>query len=252
VSEGVVDHLETVQIDEQQREWVTLPTGRAHRLLQALLKQRPIGKLGHQIEVRQPADTLFGALALGYIGQHVDETQRTVVAIPLDADAVPGAEHATVLAPVPDLTLPVPAAIEHVPHLRLQSILGTAAPQDTLQGGADRLRRLIARYFAEGAVDPQDPVPSIGDHDRLLRLLEDAGGQTQLRLGISGPRKVVQSQQHPIRVPVRTANDAHRRLNGAAGRVGRMIRLQRQERILPGQDRPEDKQKNRSDLQNDF
>lgn len=58
---GVVDPLETVEVDEQHRRGAVGPLGPSSRMLQPLLEQQPIRKPGHRIvqgDVPEPAGDL--------------------------------------------------------------------------------------------------------------------------------------------------------------------------------------------------
>jgi hypothetical protein len=64
VSERVVDFLETVQIDQQHREALVVTMRAQDRLLQAIEKQRAVGKIGERVVVREVGNALAGQVAL--------------------------------------------------------------------------------------------------------------------------------------------------------------------------------------------
>jgi hypothetical protein len=72
VAEGVVDFLEPVQVQIEQRER-TLTAARARdRLLQQMLKLHAIRHLGQRVVSRQVADPALRTLALGDVAGDVD------------------------------------------------------------------------------------------------------------------------------------------------------------------------------------
>ena len=72
VAEGVVDLLEAVQIQIQQRERALVAARARDRLLQQMLELHAVRHLGERVVARQVADAPLGALALGDVARHVD------------------------------------------------------------------------------------------------------------------------------------------------------------------------------------
>ena len=81
VTEGVVDVLEPIEIEEHHghRTTVALASRRGQRLIEASLQVRAVGEIRQRVEMRQVADLLLGRLALG----DVDETADVVFSVPL-------------------------------------------------------------------------------------------------------------------------------------------------------------------------
>ena len=64
MSERVVDLLEAVQIEQQQRERRALAGGDARRLVEAIVQQRAVRQIGQRVVIRQVRETLLDAAAL--------------------------------------------------------------------------------------------------------------------------------------------------------------------------------------------
>ncbi len=72
VAEGVVDFLEMVHVDVQQRHALADAARPRDRLLQQVLELHAVGDLGERVVARQVADAALGALAFGDVARHVD------------------------------------------------------------------------------------------------------------------------------------------------------------------------------------
>ena len=73
VAQGVIDGLEMIQIQVQQRHLVARVLGPCHRQLKAIPKQHAVGQAGKWVMVRQEIDARLGLLALVDVlneGQH--------------------------------------------------------------------------------------------------------------------------------------------------------------------------------------
>ena len=69
MAERVVDLLEPVEIHDQDRQWVARAQRVRHGLLEAVLKQRAVGKIGEGVVIREMANALLCARALAaYFG----------------------------------------------------------------------------------------------------------------------------------------------------------------------------------------
>jgi hypothetical protein len=65
MAEGVVEGLEMVQVDEQQRPLPPVAGAGRHRLVQPIQQQAPVRQLGQGIVESQMFDLVFRGLALG-------------------------------------------------------------------------------------------------------------------------------------------------------------------------------------------
>ena len=69
VAGGLVEDLEVVEIDEQQRPFSPAARAAGERLLQTVEEQATVGQLGQGIVIGEVLDLLFGRLALGDVDQ---------------------------------------------------------------------------------------------------------------------------------------------------------------------------------------
>jgi hypothetical protein len=67
VAEGVVDLLEAVQVQQQQRGGQPLPAGEMHRLLGAVPEKGTVGQPGELIGERLVGQRAFQLLALAHV-----------------------------------------------------------------------------------------------------------------------------------------------------------------------------------------
>ena len=74
VAERVVDLLEAVEIDQQQREALAVAALARERVLDAVAQQHAVGETGERIVMRHVGDLVGAALALGDVGEGAQET----------------------------------------------------------------------------------------------------------------------------------------------------------------------------------
>ena len=81
MAERVVDVLEAVEIDQEQRA-ALLPMGRvAQRLVERLAHHRAVGQAGQRIEPGEPVDLLLGAALLGEVGADAAEAEEAAAIV---------------------------------------------------------------------------------------------------------------------------------------------------------------------------
>ena len=73
VAEGVVDLLELVEVDQDDREQAAVAPAARHRLAQAVLEQEPVGQAGQRVVLGEMQHAGFGPLAFGDVGRGADE-----------------------------------------------------------------------------------------------------------------------------------------------------------------------------------
>src|SRR5215211_729760 len=79
VSQGVVDALEAVQVEKQERH-PDLPASRPrYRLVHAVMQEPPVGQLRKQVVVGQTVETSLGELPFGYVAQQQQAVCAPVV-----------------------------------------------------------------------------------------------------------------------------------------------------------------------------
>ncbi len=64
MAQRVVDLLEAVQVEQQQRDGCSLAVGDPRRLLEAIVQERPVRQLGQRVVIRQVRQALLDAPAL--------------------------------------------------------------------------------------------------------------------------------------------------------------------------------------------
>ena len=64
MSERVVDLLEAVQVEQQQRQRLALAGGDARRLVETIVQERAVGQVGQRVVIRQVDEALFDPAAL--------------------------------------------------------------------------------------------------------------------------------------------------------------------------------------------
>ena len=72
MAEGVVDLLEAIHVEVQQRERGLVAQRARDRLLQQVLELHAVRHLGQRVVTREVADAPLGALALGDVAHHED------------------------------------------------------------------------------------------------------------------------------------------------------------------------------------
>jgi len=73
VPKRIVDRLEAVEIDQQQREFVTLPARSPHRGLDLAAQQNAVRETRQRVMMRHMRNLFFVALALADVGERADE-----------------------------------------------------------------------------------------------------------------------------------------------------------------------------------
>jgi hypothetical protein len=89
--------------------------GRQHPR-QPVTQQHAVGQVGKRVVVGQPFDALLVVFLLGNVDESTDVMNDLAVFVAIHADRHPLRENLAVLAPVPQLALPVADFIGH--HVR--------------------------------------------------------------------------------------------------------------------------------------
>ncbi len=123
VPERVVDELEVVEVDEQQRDRALAPPRARDRGAHARLELRAVGEPGQRVEEREPAQLLLGPHVLGDVlaGQHHDHAALGVGQrgrLPGDAAAPPATRDDLRLVALDRLLAAADQALERLPRLR--------------------------------------------------------------------------------------------------------------------------------------
>ncbi|MCY1425710.1 hypothetical protein D9M71_415050 [compost metagenome] len=195
VAETVVDVLEAVEVDEKNGAVEVVVGGFDQRQLQAALEQQAVGQAGERVVVGLVVEPRLGVLERRDVGEHTDVVGDLLLAIAHGADGEPFGVGLAVLAAVPDLALPVPFAIQLVPHGGVEGAV-------VLTGGehAGRLAEgfflAVAGDLAESAVDRGDALFGVGDHHAFGGAFEDGGCLPQFFLHLLALGDVAGDGQH--------------------------------------------------------
>jgi len=120
VPQGVVDQLEAVQVDEQQRATLTASLGARQRLAQATRELQPVRQAGERVVMGQMAQPLLRVLERGDVGEDGHVVRHGAGGILDLTDVLPCRIHLAVLALVPDLALPLTGALQRRPHVQVE------------------------------------------------------------------------------------------------------------------------------------
>ena len=205
VAEAVVDELESIEVEEEQREVVvriTLCAGEG--LADAVGEQGAIGQPGEPVVQRRPSQVGLGVLQLGDVGERAGQPRGMSLPIP---DRRCATQHPTgfaVVAPHLHLDLevlggPCDVGVERAPELR--KVAGQDAPEPLLGIRAHLLVRAaehllpVVRVVDAPAVEVPVPdgIPRPGHREReaLFAAAQLGFGRPALALG----RPVALAQQ---------------------------------------------------------
>ncbi|EXI73206.1 MAG: hypothetical protein AW07_02820 [Candidatus Accumulibacter sp. SK-11] len=164
VAEGVVDQLETVEVEEEDRCPLLRAPRATDRVADAFVEQAAVRQAGQRIVVREEVDVVLRALALGDVVEAADVVCDLALAAGDGGDRQPGREDLAVLAPIPDLAAPAPRAADAGPHFAVKAGL-LPARREQARRAADDLVAAVAADRRQRRVDRDDPLPGIGDAD---------------------------------------------------------------------------------------
>ena len=183
VAERVVDALEVVEVDEQQRQPRALAARQLHEPLELVVEARAVGQAGERVVVREVVDALLGRVAVADVA-HDGHAQPLAVAhhrahdeLHVDARAVLVHDHALVrglLARGDDRG--------DLGHVVGRDEVQRAPPEDLLQRVADQLQRRRVGVGDEAVLVEHDAFAA-GLHELgqpLLRLAHQLLGEAVL------------------------------------------------------------------------
>src|SRR5690554_3214916 len=130
MTETVVDMLEAIQIDKQQRSKALVTIAGFECLPQPVEQHAPVGQARERIIESESVGLLFGSPPKRHIGQRRYVVSELSRCIHDSTDGNPLRINFTVLAPVPDLTLPATLLINGAPHLAVKAGIVTPRTQD--------------------------------------------------------------------------------------------------------------------------
>ena len=166
--EGVIDELEVVEVDQQQRDRVVRARRARHAAAQLRLELRPVRKPRERVEVREAADLVLRAQPLGDVlagGEHADHLSALVAqqgVAPGDRAPLARAGDDVALV-VGELLVAAQGALEGGPP-RGAVLLGD---DDVVPVAADQVAVAVAEQLAAVAVEQIDRL--IGAQDEQDR-----------------------------------------------------------------------------------
>ncbi len=174
VPERVVERLEIVEIDEQQRALALAAHARRDGYPQTIVQQAAVRQAGQRVIEREMPDLFLCRLVRAHVGERRHVVGHHAVAIPDRGNRQPLREDLAILAAIPDLALPDAVAFDALAHRCVEArVVPSRTEQfrrltDALVGG-------VACDVGERLVDAQDDGIGIGDEHALLGL-ESGGG----------------------------------------------------------------------------
>ena len=153
MSEGIVDPLETIEVDVQQRQLQVVLAGVFERLVDAVLEEDPVAQTGEGVEVGEAARTRFGLFPFGDVdpdGEAADEFPLFVV---LGHGGKEDVELFSVLAHHGVGDVRHLAIAEEAGEGRAFRLAPRALVEEVEQGAADDLFFLVAELVEPGLAD---------------------------------------------------------------------------------------------------
>lgn len=167
VAAGVVELLEVVEVDEQQRAAQALALAGLQRMLQPVQQQPAVRQVGQGVVVGEADDGLLGALALGDVLHHADVVADRTVLVLDRGDAQELGVELAALAAVPQLTAPDAHRGQLRPHRAIELGALLAGAHQIALPAADGLLAAVAGDLAVGAVHLLDDRMGVGDDDGI-------------------------------------------------------------------------------------
>ena len=207
VAKRIVDVLEPVEVEEQQRQLLALAARADDRARQPFREQGPVREVGQGIEAGQVAQLLLGAFLVGDVveHQHVQGIAAAVV-VPDRAAFVRAQEFVAVLALLPQLAGPAPLVAQLAADFR---VVGSGVLRAVHQAGvaAHHFGGGVAGDALEGRVD-RDEIEVLVQHaDGLGHAAQHFAGDPPFVLGVAAVGDVARGPGDPPRPPGLVALD---------------------------------------------
>ena len=171
MAETVVDRLEVVQIDEENRHPRAGSLRDLERMLESRVDEQPVGQSRQRIVVGQPAQAGFGFLEVGDIGKYPDVMAVAARWVTHHADRHPLGVDLAILAPVADLALPMSLLEQTGPHVTVEGLV--MAPRTQARGGlAEHFVLAVAGNLGESPIHRDDGRIEVGHQHAVTRALE--------------------------------------------------------------------------------
>jgi hypothetical protein len=181
MAERVVDDLEAVEIDEQDRQFGFIAVRPLHCLVQPVAQQQSVRQTGERIVVRLMVELIVRPAQLGDIREHADVVGDAALAVIHGTDRQGFEKGLSILAPVPELALPAPGGRQFLPHPDIEIPILTTRLQHA-RVAPDHLLLAVTGDLRERPVHRNDATVGGGDRDALGAAVEDGGRLLQPRL----------------------------------------------------------------------
>ena len=222
VPQGVVDHLEVVQVDEQEREGLPAALALDQRHPQAVEEQLAVGKLRESVVIREVTDPLVSSPLFGDVAEGADDLAQRPLGLQagLRAHQHPGALSSARAAEAHDHVSHGPAPGDRGEHgiaarsernallpQRISLEIDRAVSEQALRGRSEesqrrRVRvnnpsvRVVKRHADAQSLD-HPAQPGLAEAQLLAgppRILEREGQASSARLGPDAPYPRVRDQ----------------------------------------------------------
>ena len=170
----VIDALEAIKVKIDDRQRLGAPLGTGHALVQTIREQQSIGQTGQGIKVRHVLQLVLVLLERGDVGKQGHVMLRLAVAAIDRRDGQHLGIDLTVLAFIPDLTVPMALVDQVAPH---GDVIGIVLAPRLQQPRvlAQNFLAAIAGNAREGIVDVENRAVSVSDDDALTGIGKDTG-----------------------------------------------------------------------------
>ena len=171
MTEGIVDRLEIVEIDERQGHALFIPLGPGDRLVDAVQRQQSVGEARQVVETGLMEQAFLVFLANRDVFLDGDIVGDLAVGGLDRRDRGEFPEHLAVLLPVEQFAAPFAPRRDRLPQITV-AFLGHEPGLEKARVLADDLVRRVTRQLDELGVDVLDFALGIGDQDRGGALLD--------------------------------------------------------------------------------
>src|SRR5471032_2162674 len=169
VTQGVVERLEVIQVDEHKCTALTATRADRNGLRQAIQQQRAIRQTRQGIEEGELLDAFLRDLAFGDVVMRAHIVADNATFARHRRDRQPFRIDLAILATPPDLALPATHTVDRFPHLTEKSFIVMMRAQQSRRL-AYRLFSRVSGALGERRIDSQDGVVGIGDHHGFERI----------------------------------------------------------------------------------
>ena len=178
MAEGIVNRLETIQIEVGHGQDLPVAARMNHRLMQPVGEQHAIGQGRQHVVVRNLLKLLFVLLDRSNVGEERNVLQDVALQVAHGADRLHLGIHFAVLAPVPDLAVPMAGRRQLAPEIGVETGIVVSRLQHA-RLLPEHLFALVTGNAGESLVHIDDRAVRRSNQDAFTGMGEDAGGQLE-------------------------------------------------------------------------